>query len=513
MKIALSESFLEDLTELPQGLQKKCRDILSSLKTMEVKSLRDTALPGWRIHKLQSSPFLSFSLDMNFRMLAKTDGDSIYFHRAVKHSLADSPRINQNDSEPTPLTITNAKLQPHEVYNALAALGMAPSTIAVFSNVLSEEDLLDTLVSVDDELANYALAVYETSGLIMPRTKYTFLLPDEELEQKLAGRQSDWHLYLHPSQRYVINLPSDYRIALSGSAGTGKTVCAWFRVQELSKQGKRVGFVAPNQSILEVSITKLTELTAGHTSETYFFVPTSSQGLIQLAAAVDHLVIDEGQELAPTWYQALADFCKSHPIGLTIFYDLNQLGANYASGDNQRFANRIDSFMPALKSIPNLLTNGFFINYRNSKEIASHYYGLLKTALPQPLTTELPVFSGGEVVVHAAGNGSKAIFIIAEAVKKLQREFLDEEIAVLVLNGSVQAVQTGLATFGISTTDSLHGENSIIVAGPQVIRGHERKAVVALIASKANATQKTGRSINTYIALSRARDRLVIIES
>lgn len=92
----------------------------------------------------------------------------------------------------------------------------------------------------------------------MPRTKYTFLLPDEELEQKLAGRQREWLLYLHPSQRYVINLPMDYRVALSGSAGTGKTVCAWFRVQELSKQGVRVGFIAPNQSILEVWINKLT---------------------------------------------------------------------------------------------------------------------------------------------------------------------------------------------------------------------------------------------------------------
>lgn len=148
MKIALSESFLEDLTELPQGLQKKCRDILSSLKTMEVKSLRDTALPGWRIHKLQSSPFLSFSLDMNFQMLAKTDGDSIYFHCAVKHSLADSPRINQNDSEATPLNVADTKLQPQEVYNALAALGMAPSAIAPFSTVLSEEDLLETLVFI-----------------------------------------------------------------------------------------------------------------------------------------------------------------------------------------------------------------------------------------------------------------------------------------------------------------------------------------------------------------------------
>jgi nucleoside-triphosphatase THEP1 len=54
--------------------------------------------------------------------------------------------------------------------------------------------------------------------------------------------------YLYsPSQSFIVNMPVDYRIAISGSAGTGKTVCAWYRLQNLAKQGHIIGFVAPNK--------------------------------------------------------------------------------------------------------------------------------------------------------------------------------------------------------------------------------------------------------------------------
>ena len=96
MKIALSETFLEDFSTLQHNLQKKCRDIISSVKGLDSKTLRESSVPGWRVHKLKSSPFISFSLDMNFRMLAKIEGEAIYFHRAVKHSLADSPRFKSS---------------------------------------------------------------------------------------------------------------------------------------------------------------------------------------------------------------------------------------------------------------------------------------------------------------------------------------------------------------------------------------------------------------------------------
>ena len=69
MKIALTEQFLEDKSNLPGGLERKCRELLSSLRKIAAKSIQEKALPGWRLHKLNSSPFISLSLDMNYRVV------------------------------------------------------------------------------------------------------------------------------------------------------------------------------------------------------------------------------------------------------------------------------------------------------------------------------------------------------------------------------------------------------------------------------------------------------------
>jgi len=59
MNIAFTEAFLEDLTGLQPGLQRKCREMLSSLRKIEAEKLKEKALPGWRLHKLKSSPVFS----------------------------------------------------------------------------------------------------------------------------------------------------------------------------------------------------------------------------------------------------------------------------------------------------------------------------------------------------------------------------------------------------------------------------------------------------------------------
>ena len=112
MKIALTEAFLGDITVLQPGLQRKCREMLAALRRIEAKDLREQSLPGWRLHKLHSSPFISLSLDMNYRVLGKIEGDTVYFHRAVKHALADEPRVNQNDASDTPFAVETSNIHP-----------------------------------------------------------------------------------------------------------------------------------------------------------------------------------------------------------------------------------------------------------------------------------------------------------------------------------------------------------------------------------------------------------------
>src|SRR3990172_6442679 len=122
MKVALTENFLDDFAGLQPNLQHKCQEMLSTLRKIETKNLKEQAIPGWRLHKLHSSPFISFSVDMNYRALAKIDSDTVFFHRVVKHNLADSPKVNRNDASIVPFTIAHFDIEPFNVYNALISM-------------------------------------------------------------------------------------------------------------------------------------------------------------------------------------------------------------------------------------------------------------------------------------------------------------------------------------------------------------------------------------------------------
>lgn len=514
MKIALTEKFLEDTARLSASLERKCRELLSSLRQIDARELQDQALPGWRLHKLKSSPFVSMSLDMNYRVLCKIEGDTVFMHRVVKHDLADMARVNRNDGTPSAYSLDGAQLQPANLYDALLVLGVPSGSATPFRGITSDEQLLEALQRTDERTANIALALYETSGTVIPRTKFTILQHDKELQATLAGAQADWEVYLHPSQRYVAGLPVNARLLVSGSAGTGKTVCAWYRLQHLAVQGHTVGFACSNNHILAVSKERLTSLLKGVPADAYFLVPSSANDLVQLVEAVDHLVIDEGQEFATSWYDALGKFLATRQTGLTLFHDLNQLGSNYQPGDVKRYEHRLSTWDGAMRAIPGTTSIELYINYRNSREIAEYYFSVLSDALPRPLKSEVPVFGSGDVITHRTRDTNQVSVLVADIINKLRADYKYSEIAVICLNGGPNnnSVARCLADFGVPVSAELSGKEAVVVTVPKVIRGHERKAVIVCAPTQGVASDKVGKAINSYIALSRARERLVVIE-
>ncbi|HNQ94575.1 MAG TPA: AAA family ATPase [Anaerolineales bacterium] len=512
MKVALTESFLDDLTELPVGIKHKGLELLSALRQIEPRNLREQVLPGWRLHKLQSSPFISLSLDMNYRVLAKIEGETVFLYRAVKHSLADSPKVNRNDALETPYSITGDEVKPSDIYAILGATGFLKEQIQIFKDVQTEDDLLDKLGELDSTIADYVLAIYETAGMVIPRTRFSFFQTDHELESLFEKNQYDWDLYLHPSQKYLAELPVGTRVAVSGSAGTGKTVCAWYRLQHLATHREhKVGFVAPNKSALEVSQEKIQKLLAASNVDSYFLVPKEPEHLIQLAESVEHIIIDEGQEISPLWYKKLGESLKNLTTGLTLFYDLNQLGGNYQTGDTKRYAHRLSDWSPAITSIPKCNLIQFFINYRNSKEIAEYYFQQLEATLPNSIQSEIPVFSSGEVLKFEARNDYQVYATIENIIRKLFKEYSNNEIGIVTSGSapSASAIQEHLERINIPTTTDLNSKDKILVSVPSLIRGHEKKVIVVC---KGESKLKMGRAIESYIAFSRARERLLVIE-
>lgn len=516
MEVRLSEEFIQDLLGLRSNLQQKCWNLLAEITRKDAKSIRFQANPGWRLHQLNSSPFTSISVDMNYRMLCKLEGQLFRVCRVVKHDLADAAHINRNDGLDVPYVLDTAKIEAKDVYGSLVSMGLPEEYVRPFEGVVDEKGFIETLDQVDKYLQTYALGLYETTGLTIPRSKYTFFDGDNEFEAALGGSSEQWELYLHPSQQYIVELPVNYRLSVCGSAGTGKTVCAWYRIQHLARQGHSVGFVCPNKKIFEVSRHKIESLLESIETECYFLVPNSSYDIIQFAEEVEHIVVDEGQEFATNWFTDIGHKLTGNSTGITLFYDLNQLGGNIKAGDTRHLKHRLDTWHSRLNSIPGLGNMGFYINYRNSKEISEYYQKALIKFLPSNISLGSPLFKAGEVVVETVSHRQELGLRIASSIQALQRDYNDGEIGIIF--NSYGRIETSrilreLRTFGIKTTTDIRSKNMILTASPRDIKGHERKAIIFCSPPMEQSTKKWGQAINVYVALSRARDRLIILES
>ena len=516
MEVSLSEDFLSDLSSLSSGLEGKCRTILRTAQKQGARTMRTEATPGWRVHRLKSSPFVSISVDMNYRMLCTIEGERFRAFRVVKHDLADAAHVNRNASLEVPYDIADDKIQAKHVFDALVALGLAEDQVDAFRGVTDEDEFISALEAVDTDIQSLALSLYEITGLTIPRSKYTVFDDSKDFEAALRGDMDQWELYLHPSQRYVVELPVQHRIGVQGSAGTGKTVCAWHRLGFLASQGHSVGFVCANKAILEVSRDMLERLVQGTSTNCYFLIPNSRDELVQLAEEVEHIVFDEGQEFTPAWFSHLGQALSDKNTGITLFFDLNQIGGNIPSGDSARFEERLNSWHSSLESIPNIVRMPFHINYRNSREIIEFYRNALDGALPGDLGSNLPTFEAGQVVSEEVKSREELGIRIGAAIRAFQKDYGDNDIG-LILNGhareNMRDVLAQLGKLGIRTSPDLHDRHRILVTSPRDIKGHERKAIIFCTAPIGNRVGRVGRAIDAYVALTRARDRLVVLET
>ena len=511
MEIAITENFLDDLLNLQSNLQKKCRDMLSAMSKLDSKNLSSSMLPGWRFHKLKTSPFASMSIDMNYRILCKIDGETLYVHRAVKHDVADESRINRNDTAKTPYTLANSDIQHQDIYKILESLGLPNDKIQPFKDIKNDDELLGVLGIVDGQLAELALAFYETTGVALPRTKYLFLQDDIEFKKALFEKEEEWEIYLHPSQKYITELPYDYRLTVSGSAGTGKTICAWHRMLYLAQQGLVVGFACPSKNILEISQLKIQQMLGGNSKNCYYFIPTTKMDLAEYAKSVNHIVIDEGQEFKHEWYEELGKTLTTISTGVTVFYDINQIGLHIAPNHVKPIKNRIKDWENGLQAIPQRKSVKLYINYRNSREITEYYYNTVVKALPQLLTTEIPLFNSGEVTELTVEHRHQLTTTIGNIIRQLQKDFGDHEIAIIFLDDYLtrKEIETQFGFFG--ATKNLNAQHKIITTTAREFRGREKKAVIVCVPFKKKPEINLQTAINSYIAFSRARDKLVVI--
>lgn len=509
MQVKITERFLRDFQGLSNSLASKCRELISELQRIEPAALRQKALPGWRLHSLSGSNMVTLSVDMNFRMLGELDHGALIVHRVVKHDTADRADVNRNDQAAAIAQMTTDKLLVGGLYDALRLFGVTEAEAKHFQVCSTEDDLLLAATNVSTATANLALTLYETSSLVIPQARFRVLHKDEDFARILEAGRGNWEIYLHPSQAFLVELPASFRAAVVGSAGTGKTICAWHRSKYLIDIGVSVGFVCPHKSVLDISKNRLLDMVSPHRDPSYFLVPNGPDELIQLAEAVDHIIIDEAQEIPVTWLIKLSEKLRD-TTGLTLFYDINQLGGSIKNGDVSRYRRRIADWKAMLNHFPKMRKFSLSINYRNAREIAEHYLTMISEALPEKTLADVPVFETGEVVQRQIKR-EELLDVLASLLYRLLHNHLPREIGVVVFDQKPEAVCRSLAERQLPVTNDPAQDRTVITTASR-IRGHERQVIIVTTENAEALRRNYGVAIDAYIAMSRAVKRLFILE-
>lgn len=73
------------------------------------------------------------------------------------------------------------------------------------------------------------------------------------------------------------------------------------------------------------------------------------------------------------------------------------------------------------------------------------------------------------------------------------------------------AIIKALQRIRIPTYSDIENTGGVLVSTPEIVRGHERNVVVVVGPEDSLSGKNYGNAIRSYIAMSRARDRLVVV--
>jgi plasmid maintenance system killer protein len=277
MTTILADSFTASLAKLTNDEQKQAKLTAFDLQT-------DPDRPGLQMHRIEASKdpnFWSVRVNRDLRIIIHKTGDSVMLayvdHHDDAYRWAERRRIEAHPRTGA-LQIVEVRERVEQITPFADPLVQtelpfqvpaAPSTsdLPLFSR-LSDDDILSVGVPadwVDDvreasedrffTLANHlpqeaaeALLEYAAMGVLKPATalsditaishpdaqrRFRILEGHEELAAALDQPFEKWAVFLHPSQRSLVDRDFSGPVRVIGSAGTGKTVVALHRVARI----------------------------------------------------------------------------------------------------------------------------------------------------------------------------------------------------------------------------------------------------------------------------------------
>ncbi|MDR3087255.1 MAG: UvrD-helicase domain-containing protein, partial [Azoarcus sp.] len=273
MNFLISDTFTASLARLNGEEQK-------AVKTTAFDLQLNPANPGHHFHKLERARdkrFWSVRVGSDIRLIVHRADESLLLcyvdHHDKAYHWAEQRRL-ETHPQTGAAQIVEIRERVEEIRVPVTATPAAPKKYTLFAG-LTDEQLLaygvpqewlaavkeadeDALLELADHLpgeAAEALLELATGGqpkqsLALPhvdpfhhpdaRRRFRLLSDADELRAALDYPWDKWTLFLHPAQRQAVERDYNGPVRISGSAGTGKTIVALHRVNQILRQKEDV---------------------------------------------------------------------------------------------------------------------------------------------------------------------------------------------------------------------------------------------------------------------------------
>lgn len=295
LKIAMSDDFLKSFAAVPRSQQLAVLNFVAKFRQnpmatgINYERIRDAADPNMR----------SVRINDNMRgIVLKPDVGNVYcllwvdqhddaYHWARRHRVAIHPDVGSIQIYAVQEEAASAPLVMPEVADSVGLfdtlkdreirrLGVPDERLAVVRAVKSESELeaLEALLPDEAFEALFLFAAGEPFDKIVneqsaptmidesdfsaalerdsTRRHFVVLTDDSDLEALLAAPLERWRVFLHPSQRKLVERDWNGPVKVTGGAGTGKTVVAMHRAARLARQYAQL----PGRPVLFTTFTK-----------------------------------------------------------------------------------------------------------------------------------------------------------------------------------------------------------------------------------------------------------------
>ena len=275
MRLFLSDSFFDKFTELPRNVQQNVRDFQKKFR----QNSQSSAIHLESITQFKDSSLKTARVNQEYRAVVGALGQDNYMLLYVdKHDKAyrwaQNKKFVWNEHTQT-CQIIPIDIQQEETYveengnsndataespfcditdDQLLSIGVPEELIGIVRNIRNFDDLdkaekklpqdaFENIFDVMDgnDISSIIANIEEGKAkegedtLLSSNNRRCFIeiTTDEELARIMDEGMEKWQLFLHPSQRKLVDSDYNGSTKVSGSAGTGKTIAAIHRLKYL----------------------------------------------------------------------------------------------------------------------------------------------------------------------------------------------------------------------------------------------------------------------------------------